>query len=41
MLQFCDWKARWWMEQLPRREGLSGPLAEGLSAYAHEQADFE
>jgi hypothetical protein len=41
ILVFCYWKAAWWMEQVPLREGVSGPLAEGLRAYAEEQADME
>jgi hypothetical protein len=41
VLEFCDWKAVWWMEQVPLRDGLPAPLAEGLSAYAAEQADME
>ena len=41
VLVFCGWKASWWAEQPPRREGLSAPLAEGLQAYAAEQADME
>lgn len=41
VLEFCHWKAAWWMEQVPLREDVSGPLAEGLQAYAAEQADME
>jgi hypothetical protein len=41
VLEYCHWKAAWWMEQVPLREGVSGPLAEGLRAYAVEQADME
>ena len=41
VLEFCKWKASWWGEQINRREGLAEPLAEGLRAYAEEQADME
>jgi hypothetical protein len=41
ILVYCRWKENWWIEQVPRREGLSSSLAEGLHAYAQEQADME
>jgi hypothetical protein len=41
VLEFCHWKAAWWMEQVPLREDVSALLAEGLRAYAEEQADME
>ena len=41
VLEFCQWKASWWAEQVPRREALPAPLTEGLKAYAAEQADME
>jgi hypothetical protein len=41
VLQFCQWKAMWWLEQAPCREDLPPQLAEGLRAYAEEQADLE
>jgi hypothetical protein len=41
VLEFCRWKALWWTEQVPRRENLSAQLAEGLCAYAEEQANQE
>jgi hypothetical protein len=41
VLQFCNWKAEWWLNQVPLRTGLPIPLAEGLKAYAEEQADLE
>ncbi|KIM71813.1 hypothetical protein PILCRDRAFT_24708, partial [Piloderma croceum F 1598] len=41
VLEFCRWKVSWWAEQVPRREALPAPLAEGLKAYAAEQADME
>jgi hypothetical protein len=41
VLVFCGWKVLWWAEQPPHREGLPAPLAEGLQAYAAEQADME
>ena len=41
VLEFCRWKTEWWLEQVPLREGLRPQLAEGLHAYAEEQADME
>jgi len=41
VLQFCRWKEAWWIEQVPRRTDISPRLAEGLRAYAEEQADLE
>jgi hypothetical protein len=41
VLEFCEWKASWWKEQVERREDLSQHLAEGLRAYAEQQADME
>lgn len=41
VLVFCEWKADWWMKQVPLRRALDAPLAEGLHAYASEQADME
>ena len=41
MLKFCQWKALWWAEQAPCCSGLHAPLAEGLQAYAAEQANME
>lgn len=41
VLDFCTWKANWWMERVNGREGVSEPLAEGLRAYALEQATRE
>jgi hypothetical protein len=41
VLEFCSWKARWWKERVSLRENLPGPYAEGLCAYAAEQADME
>lgn len=43
-LEFCKWKASWWVDQLDHRavtlpEG--DPIREGLEAYAHQQAALE
>jgi hypothetical protein len=40
-LEFCWWKELWWAEQAPCHERLVASLAEGLQAYAAEQADLE
>jgi hypothetical protein len=41
VLVFCQWKESWWKEQAPRREDIPSQLAEGLGAYAEEQAAME
>ncbi|KAF8137969.1 hypothetical protein K438DRAFT_1638774, partial [Mycena galopus ATCC 62051] len=41
VLAFCQWKARWWDERRRARAGVSAELAEGISAYAKEQAARE
>ena len=41
VLEFCKWKATWWMEQVSLLETLPRPLMEGLRAYAAQQADME
>lgn len=41
VLEFSSWKACWWKERVSLRESLPGPYAEGLCAYAAEQADME
>jgi hypothetical protein len=48
VLAFCDWKNVWWKAQIVHRTEGSGEgtvvspeLAEGLSAFAHEQAAME
>ncbi|KAF7362033.1 CxC2 domain-containing protein [Mycena venus] len=38
VLEFCYWKARWWDERHEACTGVSAELAEGLRAYAMEQA---
>ncbi|KAJ7211675.1 hypothetical protein GGX14DRAFT_564905 [Mycena pura] len=41
VLMFGTWKAKWWDQQRQARFGLSSELAEGLYAYASEQAARE
>lgn len=41
VIQFCQSKQDWWLQQPGQREGLSEPLAEGLAAYEAQQADME
>ena len=41
VLEYCQWKEDWWIKQAPRCEDVSARLAEGLRAYAEEQADLE
>lgn len=40
-VQFCEWKALWWENQGNRRQTVLSHLAEGLMAYATEQAMAE
>lgn len=41
MREFSLWKARWWRDQIGRREGISKELEEGMTAYALQHAVFE
>jgi hypothetical protein len=41
VIVFCNWKAGWWDERRASRTGVSNELAEGLWAYAAEQAARE
>jgi hypothetical protein len=41
VLMFCEWKNGWWKDQVSKRDNLSSELAEGLHAYAREQAAME
>ena len=40
-IQFCVWKMKWWNNQVHRRTSLPSHLAEGITAYATEQAATE
>jgi len=40
-IQFCESRVTWWKEQAQRRSPTSPHLAEGLVAYAAEQAAIE
>lgn len=40
-IEFCRWRARWWTEQIGKRQDVSAPLLDGLTAYVHEQAEAE
>src|SRR5882724_545744 len=41
ILQFCDWKAKWWRNQPSLRTPDDNMLSEGLDAYAAQQAAQE
>lgn len=41
MIEFSEWKVRWWKEQAFQWQDVSSELAEGLRAFAEEQADME
>jgi hypothetical protein len=40
ILEFCDWKARWWRDQRSLRtpDTTDSILSEGLQAFAEQQA---
>lgn len=40
-IQFCAWKGNWWEKQAHRRTSISSHLAEGIAAYAAENATAE
>jgi hypothetical protein len=40
-IQFCVWKSNWWEEQAGRRTLVFAHLAEGIAAYAAENATAE
>ncbi|KAK6977452.1 CxC2 domain-containing protein [Favolaschia claudopus] len=40
-LVFCGWKARWWQERANVEREVAPAVAEGMRAYALEQADRE
>lgn len=41
MLEFLEWKAKWWLERQALRTGLSKELTEGLKVYAASQASLQ
>lgn len=38
---FCEWKSKWWMDQVARQTDTSPELAEGIRAYAMEHCEGE
>jgi hypothetical protein len=40
-VRFLEWKARWWRDRASLRARLSQGLAEGLAAYAEDQATLQ
>ncbi|ESK82187.1 hypothetical protein Moror_14452 [Moniliophthora roreri MCA 2997] len=40
-IAFCYWRAQWWISQRECCKGISRHLAEGLVAYANEQAEIK
>ena len=40
-IKFCTWKALWWNSQHCLRLSVSAHVAEGITAYADEQAYIE
>jgi hypothetical protein len=43
VLEFCQWKAVWWEDKIEQQacKEADEPLADGLRAYAHQQAALE
>lgn len=41
VLEYCSWKADWWTVMAGRAQGVESALAEGMTAYAAQQADQE
>ncbi|KIM75537.1 hypothetical protein PILCRDRAFT_78724, partial [Piloderma croceum F 1598] len=41
VIEYCGWKASWWKQQASQRGDVSPELAEGLLAFAEEQAAME
>jgi hypothetical protein len=37
---YLDWKASWWRVQGSRRDDVHADITDGLTAYAHQQADL-
>jgi len=40
-IQFCAWKVNWWDKQAHLQDSVPPHLAEGIAAYATEQAGTE
>jgi len=41
VLKYLEWKSEWWMQRADSRSGLPKHLAEGVRAYAQDQADIQ
>ena len=41
VLKYLEWKSEWWRQCADARLGLTKDLTEGLTAYAHDQADVQ
>ena len=41
VLKYLEWKSEWWRRRADARSGLSKDLAEGVRAYAQDQADIQ
>ena len=40
VVAYLDWKASWWRAQGSRRDDVRADITDGLTAYAHQQADL-
>jgi len=41
MLKYLEWKSEWWRQHADARSGLPKDLAEGVRAYAQDQANIQ
>ena len=41
VLKYLEWKSEWWRQRADTRSGLPKDLAEGVRAYAQDQADVQ
>ncbi|EEB99230.1 hypothetical protein MPER_01130, partial [Moniliophthora perniciosa FA553] len=40
-IEFCQWRSKWWLTQVGRRNNISPWVREGIMAYAIKQAAME
>lgn len=40
ILAFLEWKAEWWLGEIPRRDNLRSDIVDGINAYAHRQCEL-
>lgn len=40
VLVFLEWKAQWWLGEVPRRDNVRRDIADGINAYTHRQSEL-